>query len=71
MKGATVFKCPTCEARYKVVCVEAPPSHDRQDQLLCLDCGGPLRDREGKFALKYFHIDGSRRRSVGGRKPNL
>ena len=25
-----MFKCPNCDARYKLVRVEAPPSHDRQ-----------------------------------------
>jgi hypothetical protein len=50
----TSFRCPTCQAEYRVVCVEAPPTHD--NQLLCLGCGGPLQNREGRFALKYFRI---------------
>jgi hypothetical protein len=62
------FKCPTCEAEYKVVRVEAAPTHDQP--LLCLSCGGPLQNREGKFALKYFRVDGSRR-SRSGRKPKF
>jgi hypothetical protein len=32
----------------------------------CLDCDGPLRNREGKFALKYFCV---RRRNK--HKPKL
>jgi hypothetical protein len=52
MTEATV-RCPICEAEYRVVRIEAPPS--RNNQLLCLGCGGPLRNREGKLALKYFH----------------
>lgn len=53
------FRCPTCEAAYKVVRIEAPPTHD--NQLLCLGCGGPLRNREGKYVLKYFRVDGTKR----------
>jgi len=54
-----IFKCPTCEATYKVVRIEAPPSHFKQ--LLCLGCGGPLRSRDGKYALTYFRIRDTRR----------
>ena len=49
------FQCPNCSAQYKVVRVEAPPTHDHQ--ILCLSCGAPLHGREGKFALKYFRVD--------------
>jgi len=68
MPEAAKFQCPNCDAPYKVVRVEAPPTHDHQ--LLCLRCGGPLHGREGKFALKYFLIDGSQRRPILGRKPS-
>lgn len=57
--GDALFQCPTCEAAYKVVRIEAPPSHDRQ--LLCLGCCGPLRSREGKYALKYFRVQDTAR----------
>ena len=60
------YKCPTCDALYELVHVEAPPNHDQREQVLCLGCGGPLRNREGKFALKYFRVGGSRK-AVGGR----
>jgi predicted RNA-binding Zn-ribbon protein involved in translation (DUF1610 family) len=50
----TKFDCPTCRAEYWVVRVEAAPMHN--NQLLCLSCGGHLRSREGKFALKYFRV---------------
>ena len=56
----TDFSCPNCEAKYKVVRVETPPTHD-DPPLLCLSCGGPLRNRDGKFALKYFRTDRSGR----------
>jgi hypothetical protein len=53
------FRCPNCDAAYKPVRVEAPPSHNTQ--LLCLSCGGPLRNSEGKYALKYFRVaDGAK-----------
>jgi hypothetical protein len=44
---------------------EAPRNHDRREQVLCL--GAPLRNRLGKFALKYFRLGGSRR-LTGGRR---
>jgi hypothetical protein len=65
------FSCPNCEAKYKVVRLEAPPTHD-DPPLLCLSCGGPLRNRDGKFALKYFRTDTSGREvKVPGRKPKF
>jgi hypothetical protein len=51
----TTFKCPNCGVQYKVVRVETPPTHD--NALRCLGCGGPLQNREGGFALKYFRTD--------------
>jgi hypothetical protein len=62
----TRFQCPNCEATYNLVGVEAPPEYDRQ--LACLSCGAPLRNREGKFALKYFRMHGSRQKVLSGRK---
>jgi predicted Zn finger-like uncharacterized protein len=51
--SVTEFKCPNCEARYKVVRVEASAiGADRE--ITCLRCGGPLNGREGRFILKYF-----------------
>jgi hypothetical protein len=53
------FQCPTCQAQYKVVRVEMSPTHD--NPVLCLGCGGPIQNREGKFALKYFRVEHGRR----------
>ena len=65
-----MFRCPTCEAEYKVVRVETPPTHDKQ--LTCLSCGGPLRNREAKYALKYFRVsDGKELGRKNGRKPRF
>ena len=33
--------------------VEVAPTHRRQAQVNCAECGGPLRNRDGKFVLKY------------------
>jgi hypothetical protein len=46
------FRYPNCDAEYLVERVEAAPTH-RQVQVVCVECGGPLRNREGKFALRY------------------
>ena len=54
--ATNLFHCPTCEAEYQLVRVEAePPSTDRE--LACVACGGPLNGREGGLALKYFYVD--------------
>jgi hypothetical protein len=57
---------PPCQMRPNVR-AEAPPTHD--NPLRCLGCGGPLQNRDGKFALKYFRKSGSN--SINGRKPRL
>jgi hypothetical protein len=46
------FKCPNCEALYQVVPIEAGLANDRE--ITCRTCRGPLRGRDGQFALKYF-----------------
>jgi predicted RNA-binding Zn-ribbon protein involved in translation (DUF1610 family) len=65
---ATQFRCPTCESEYKVVRVEAALSAN-EHPLTCLSCGAPLRNREGKYVLKYFRVDG--RAVTRGRRPLL
>jgi DNA-directed RNA polymerase subunit RPC12/RpoP len=37
------FKCPTCGAEYEVVRTEAPPGPTTDREIVCLNCGGPLR----------------------------
>jgi len=58
-----LFRCPNCDAQYKIVRVEAlaEPTTDRE--ITCLCCGGPLHGREGKFFLKYFLVERPRRRA--------
>jgi hypothetical protein len=60
------FSCPNCNAKYRLVRVEAEPepSHGRIE---CYHWGGPLNGREGRFILKYFLIDRPRRQL----KPNV
>jgi hypothetical protein len=41
-------KCPTCDALYELVRVEAPPNHDHREQVTCLSCGGVAA---GRFAI--------------------
>jgi transcription elongation factor Elf1 len=53
MENVIQFRCPTCESEYKVVRVEVPLSGN-EHPLTCLGCGTPLRNREGKFILKYI-----------------
>jgi hypothetical protein len=52
--AAYPFRCPACDSEYKVVRAEAPPIAYKK--LTCLGCGCPLRNRQGKFALKYFRV---------------
>ena len=60
------FKCPNCEANYKLVRAEAgPQSLDRQ--VTCRSCGAPFPGREGGFVLKYFLVDRPRRKAPARR----
>ena len=58
---AAPFDCSNCGAQYKVVRIEAPPGPTTSREITCLSCGAPLHGREGKFVLKYFLIESSRR----------
>jgi hypothetical protein len=49
--------------------VEATPRYD--EQLLCGSCGGQLRSREGKFALKYFRQAASGANFRNGHQPKF
>jgi hypothetical protein len=69
MAEAGKFQCPNCKAEYKVVRVEAERTGEDR-QLTCLGCGEPLLSREGKFALKYFCTEGSRRERGLAARPN-
>jgi hypothetical protein len=69
MPEATKFQCTNCKTGYKVVRVEAGRTGDDR-QLTCLGCGAPLLSREGKFALKYFRTEGSRRERGLAARPN-
>src|SRR5262249_11782958 len=54
------FSCPTCGAKYEVVRVEAP-SGPNNPEIACVSCGSLLHGRDGKFILKYFMVERSRR----------
>jgi hypothetical protein len=66
-ENATKFHCPICNAEYLIVRIEAAATQG--DPLLCLGCDGPLQNRDGKFALKYFCTSGSKH--LNNRKPKL
>ena len=61
MRTQPLFKCPNCTTRYHVVQVEADPSTNVE--INCLVCDQPLRSRDDRFILKYFLLDGPRRRA--------
>jgi len=67
MAAPQLFNCPNCGAEYKLVRVEADPT-TKIRELTCVKCGGPLHARVGRFVLKYFFRDGSRRRQILGPK---
>ena len=54
---STLFECPNCAAKYKVVRVEAPEGPTTDRKIICVSCGGPLHGREGPFLLKYFLVE--------------
>jgi hypothetical protein len=48
---------------YQLVRVEAPPGPTTDREVACVDCGGALHGRAGKFLLKYFMVEGAKRRA--------
>jgi hypothetical protein len=66
LRTQPLFKCPNCTTRYHVVQVEADPSTNVE--INCLVCDQPLRSRDGRFILKYFLLDGPRRRAGSSAK---
>lgn len=65
------FVCPNCDAKYKLVRVEAAPGPTTDDpKIACLSCGDPLLAREGSNVLKYFLFnDGLKHTKWRGRVP--
>jgi hypothetical protein len=57
------FNCPRCATAYKVVHAEAEDTEGGY-AVPCLQCGGPLQGREGRFILKYFLGVGRKRRAA-------
>jgi len=60
LRTQPLFICPRCTMRYHVVQVEAGPT---DVEINCLACDQPLRSRDGRFILKYFLLDGPRRKA--------
>jgi hypothetical protein len=67
--GFNRFTCPTCQALYDVVKVEAGQEADSGRQLTCRSCGAPLASRNGKFILKYFMLRTATKRATRFRRP--
>ena len=61
LRTQPLFICPRCTTRYHVVQVEAGPSTDVE--INCLACDQPLLSRDSRFILKYFLLDGPRRKA--------
>ena len=55
------FTCPSCEAFYQVVKVEAGPE-TADSEITCRVCSAPLAGRKGEFVLKYFLLREATRR---------
>ena len=49
------FNCPNCNAKYKVVRVDADPITP-DGVITCRRCDAPLQGREGALVLKYFFV---------------
>jgi hypothetical protein len=66
VSSTTLRTCPTCDARYKVVRVEAHPADKFAEitcEISCMSCGSPLQGREGHAIFKYFLVSDRRRRA--------
>src|SRR5262249_26493681 len=60
------FGCPQCQARYKIVRVDAGPQPVNRP-LYCKVCQRPFVSRDGEDILKYFLIDRPKTGSPRGR----
>jgi len=60
------FGCPQCQARYKIVRVDAGPQPVNRP-LYCKVCERPFVSRDGEDILKYFLIDRPKTGSPRGR----
>jgi hypothetical protein len=49
------FRCPTCEAEYKIVTIEA--CDVVRGKIHCLKCDAPFPAGEGRVAFKYFLVE--------------
>jgi hypothetical protein len=58
----TIFvNCTGCDARYRVVRVEATAT-DKFREIACVACDAPLKGRDGAWVLKYFLASGRARK---------
>lgn len=49
------FACPSCEAQYKIITIEAPSDTSRS-KVGCLRCDALFPSGEGSVVLKYILV---------------
>jgi hypothetical protein len=59
------FRCPGCEAEYKIVTIEV--CDVQQGKLRCLRCDTLLPTGEGRVAFKYFLLGGDQADAINKR----
>jgi predicted Zn finger-like uncharacterized protein len=61
-KSETIsFNCPSCEAEYRIVTIEAPPDEEH-GKVACLRCDALFPAGEGRVYFKYFLVGRPRRK---------
>jgi hypothetical protein len=50
------FNCPSCEAEYKIITIEAPSDTPRS-KIGCLRCDALFPSGEGSVVLKYILVE--------------
>jgi predicted Zn finger-like uncharacterized protein len=50
-----IFNCPSCEAEYRIVSIEAP-SDVMHGKIACLKCDALFPAGEGRVFFKYFLV---------------
>jgi hypothetical protein len=51
-----IFVCPSCEAEYKIITIEAPSDTPRS-KIGCLRCDALFPSGEGSVVLKYIPVE--------------
>src|SRR5262245_1352538 len=63
-KLATVpFKCPSCNASYRLAYSKAKGAPDDERDVKCVACGRPFPQRQGRSVFRYYPLDATGKRS--------